>query len=461
MTLSPVLEDVDYKPGGGGNAFQVYNLYLPTGGVLPLTGAPILVHVTLAAFDSTTDITTNISGFLEEYARAGLAVVNAKVTPGGQGVGGGTFIDDDHANWGVNDTMEYDVAAIVQHIRQEIADSTTEYVGLDPNQVFLYGENAAGTICLWNAFNRDQAGRLTAHPQQAQSSRVQGVIGRRCPTWFPAYADASSSQGHFAGGATYGDATDTDRENASPIQKLYGSALQLNRNLPVYLRSEKETGFEDTSLTEDGFPAADSETSLITNTDSYWVQILMRILRSRVDPVFHTRQSSWITEPPDSGLGNMELGADKDVSITDGVGNYTSDKAEVLRWVMAHAHYHGGDQEVWDVRTSWASQVDVTRTQSATTPEDGALFRRQVQKSASRAERTAHSRTFTVGVENATPAEVTRLNTIWASVGRTQVFSAPSPYSPGHVPARFASPLRVVRRSSVDSSVEVELEEAL
>ncbi len=458
---TPVLTNVNYRPTGPDNGFQRFNLYLPSGVFPPVSGWACIILLNLSDFDSATAIPATVTGFKEELIKAGFVLVDAKVTPSGSGAGLGLFRDDSEANWGVDDSMEFDAMSVVQYVREQVVLGTDEYENINVNRLILWGEASSGQVAQWVAFNKDLADPGSPTDQLKRSSRVFALVTRRGPSWFPAYSHATSqvkfrdSVSPAVAAATYGDATDTDKDNASPITKLLlSTSLEANRVLPVMLRSLEGTGsFNSEELDANGLPTAENQGGITGDNATWFMRILAKILRSPfVSHLFHARETIWTTQ----GTDNLLVGADISLTGTDGVGGWSTEKRYTRAFLANHVALRSED--VFDVPIGWDADTETARAGLSADVGQGAWFRRQGSNNAGR-DGEARLRRWRLGHRHATAVHVARVRTLWAAKGRAGRMEVPMPDAPGFMLASFAGVPSFARNTAVDYEWEAEFEE--
>jgi hypothetical protein len=420
MSLSPDITNQDYTPDGSGTSQQEFNLYYPPNSGVSFP-SPAIVYVNLTTDWDVSNKGATITGIREQMARLGFIIVDATVTRAGDTATLGLFRDDSEAEWGTEDTAEFDVMSIIQYLREN-STANGGTIEVDPDNLWLWGDSGpAGSVCLWVAWNADLAVPAHGDAQRQQSSLPAGVVARVCPTWFPAMGDSETSK-HFRDegspstqAATYGDAGLADLENGSPIKKLVDNR-EKNRTVPVYLRSASSAGPDEALGTDPttGYPTLTN--SATSEGSAYFQRIAFKILRNDIDRVYQEVNSFWSTDIPGgypSDIGNLARGADELLSNSDGVSGWTSDK----RAAFAFCRRGAGDTEAadtWDVQFDWATELDVTIAGLRSAHEtEGSAVSRKTRVGINRLSRKEKSRRWRIGSSSATPSDVTRIETIF------------------------------------------------
>lgn len=220
---APDFAAVNYRPSGAANAYQTFDLYLPDATVYtkPAAGWPVVVVVNCTNFTASTK-TGALAGDPLYFVDHGFAVCEATVTVKDATVtGGGLFWDTTDGGWATDDIAEKDLIHVIQKLR----DLASTY-GIDTDAIALYGsEWASATVCQWVGCEADHADSGASTTQEKESSVPMSVYGQSGSWWNPALV-STLAQNHLrdstttsAVAATYGDATTAHRQAFSPIYR--------------------------------------------------------------------------------------------------------------------------------------------------------------------------------------------------------------------------------------------------
>ena len=440
--------EVDYTPGTSNvsNGYQTFDLWIPGDPFeKPAEGWPVVLFVNLVGYTDSTQLTIQ-SDLIQEARDRGLAVASVTVTPvnGDPNITGkGLFWDPSEAGWATDDIPEKDLIWAIQKMRDNSA-----VFGINPNAIGVgsaRGSYAESSVILWVAFEADHADSGAATTQEQQSSLPNAVYVDSAVFWNPAMQN-SRSQSHLRDegntanvAATYGDASELHRKQASPPYRKFIDESAGANDIPIlFVTQGTPTASGQYPTDADRMPTRTGTVAL--ETDAWFGLACFDWLRysgGTTSNNFHAEHSQLVS------------GAVLQFGVNDRIVTSTVERSFILSFFQSTLASWDGTAETFDVPFEWAS--DLTTKRRGLITQGTALQRRQAQKSYSRARQEDSIRSWRIGSRNATATDIARIQAILdATANGALPVNFPAPACPGNVPARFADSSFEYRLNSFD-----------